>query len=354
MKMICCNCRKEHNLSKLRTCLGCNRKFCKECGTDDPLSLEKLSMSCWCWGCYINREQMNQAPKRSELRINRELAEMPQLISGNPFQKYEKVEYIAKGGTSRVYKIKDKIQGDFFALKEIIADQSRDLAIRREFLFSSTQTSDNIVKALEIYKEFNCYYVIYELMDLRLSDLLQKQTKDLHKDIICHIAKEVLKGIEYCHYINVMHRDLKTENIYLSKNGDVKIGDFGEMQELTEEYDQRNTVVGSLQSIPPEMWQRKDYDFQCDIWSFGVILFEIIERRTPFPNRTVLDTMQNVINGELPILSHKRDEGLKRLYLACMERNPGMRPTAKRLLNMRCMFEAKNERKSLMKKISKK
>lgn len=278
---------------------------------------------------------------------------MPQLIYENPFQKYEKCEYIAKGGTSRVFKIKEKTSGDYFALKEIVADQNRELAIRREFLFSSTQSCENIVKAFEIYNENNCYYVIYELMDLRLSDFIKKQTKDLRKNSVCYIAKEILKGIEYCHHANVMHRDLKTENIYLSKNGDVKIGDFGEMQELTEEYDQRNTVIGTLQSIPPEMWQRKDYDFQCDIWSFGVILFEIVERMTPFPNRTVMEIMENVVNGQLPNLKSKRDECLKNLYLDCMERNPVMRPTAKRLLNTRCIIKAKNKRKSLIKKISK-
>lgn len=104
----------------------------------------------------------------------------------------------------------------------------------------------------------------------------------LTEDKILNMFTQICLALKHCHDRKIMHRDLKTQNIFMMKNGIVKLGDFGIAKVLSSTVEQAVTIVGTPYYLSPEIIQNKPYNFKSDIWSLGVLLYEMCALKPPF------------------------------------------------------------------------
>jgi len=148
---------------------------------------------------------------------------------------------------------------------------------------------------------------------------------------------EVLKGLKAMHSLHYMHRDIKSENILVRTNGDIKLADFGFTVQLTEVRPKRSSTVGSPYWMAPELIKRKEYDYLVDIWSLGVMLIELMEGDPPYLADDTIDTeevTQLILNEGLPPPKDKQKWSSELLSFLdqCLIRSSKKRPDANTML----------------------
>ena len=143
-----------------------------------------------------------------------------------------------------------------------------------------------------------------------------------------------MKGLAYLHGKNKIHRDIKAANIFINLNGVCKLGDFGVSAELKQKNEKRKTVVGSPYWMPPEMITNEGYTEKADIWSIGVVCFELAEGAPPYYNLPPVRAMFMIPKGEKPQLSEQTHWSFdfKNFVSICLERDVDKRPQADSLL----------------------
>lgn len=115
-----------------------------------------------------------------------------------------------------------------------------------------------------------------------LTELIYNYFTKIDEDVIAYICREILLGLDFMHKKNKVHRDLKSDNILVNKEGDIKIADFGFATQLTAERQHRKSVVGTPAWMAPELILKKDYDEKVDIWSVGIIALELADGEPPY------------------------------------------------------------------------
>jgi len=177
--------------------------------------------------------------------------------------------------------------------------------------------------------------------------LKQLLVMELSETQIAYIIQQILKGIEYIHSIKKIHRDIKSANILLSMNGDIKLADFGL---CVEGFDDGNSgMAGSKYWMAPEMTKRQLYNSKVDIWSLGALLVECMEGAPPYSQHKPLKALFLAATQGAPPLKRpgKWSEQLKEFLSDCFVKDPSKRPGAKELLNHNFIAKA-CERKDLV------
>lgn len=139
-------------------------------------------------------------------------------------------------------------------------------------------------------------------------------------------------ALQHIHSRHILHRDLKSENFFVEKNGDLKMGDFGLAKVLDCTAQLVHTKVGTPNYMPPEICQGKPYIWSCDIWSLGVVLFEMCTKRVPFEAPDLRSLVLKIIRDPVPELPLEYSDGLNDLCRRMMDRDPDARPSADRVL----------------------
>jgi len=242
--------------------------------------------------------------------------------------RYEVIEDLGKGGMARVYKAFDKEIEEEVALKllkpEIVADENTIKRFRNELKFARRIAHKNVCRMYDLNKEGGIYFIIMEYVpgeDLKSSI---KRMGPLSSGKAIFIAKQVCEGLAEAHRLGVVHRDLKPQNIMIDRDGNARIMDFGiarsiKAKGITEE----GMMIGTPDYMSPEQAEGKETDHCSDIYSLGVILYEMVTGTIPF-------------EGDTPIsiaIKHKTDkprdpkelnsqisDDLSRLILKCMEK----------------------------------
>ena len=151
---------------------------------------------------------------------------------------------------------------------------------------------------------------------------------------------QLLKGLKYLHDNNIMHRDLKCANIFLMKNGLLKIGDLN-VSKLAKS-NMARTQTGTPFYLAPEIWKDQKYDYKCDIWSMGCILYELCTSRPPFRGTSLRELSHNVLNGYyLPIQGFSND--IKELISKMLVVDAKKRASTNELLNSDIYNTKKNK-----------
>jgi serine/threonine protein kinase len=175
--------------------------------------------------------------------------------------------------------------------------------------------------------------LLQEYMDMTLLQFLQNWQRD-NETIMAYIILQIVKGIQFIHSLFVIHRDLKAENIYVNFQGDVKIGDFGLSAQLCREKDERETVAGSPLWNSPEIINGRKYKCSCDIWSLGIICFEVISAVTPYSNcKNFVELAAKINKGPEPRIPENFSQDFQEFVRLCLQNDPGRRASAGDLLS---------------------
>jgi len=152
---------------------------------------------------------------------------------------------------------------------------------------------------------------------------------------IASVCRETLRGLQYIHNLNRIHRDIKSDNILLGVNGEVKLADFGYAAQLTAQRIVRTTVVGTPYWMSPELIHGNNYDTKVDIWSLGIMCMEMAEGEPPYIDLTPLRALFMITTKGIPPLKEPQQWTAEfRHFLAqCLQTSPGERPSATALLN---------------------
>lgn len=238
---------------------------------------------------------------------------------------------MGRGSSGKVLLVVDKVTSKRFAMKSIPSRYQRHDHIRNEFLQTRFTPCNNIVPSYELYFFMNTYYIIEELMKCNLQQFLD-QNKILPEMVIAYILKEILLGLNYIHTNNCIHRDIKTDNVFIDESGNIKIGDFGEAVELTAETSHRTTIIGSPYWMSPEVCQGIPYNSLSDIWSLGIVLYELTNGKPPFDELQRAEIPQAIMFGNPPDIGSKWSEKLKGISQQCLQKIPICRSSAHQLL----------------------
>lgn len=203
--------------------------------------------------------------------------------------RYELIERIGEGGMAVVYKAKDRLLNRFVAVKILKPEFTKDMKViesfRRESQAAASLSHPNIVNVYDVGKEGNIYYIVMELIEGSvLSDII-KAEGPLEPRRAVSIAKQVASALSVAHKNQIIHRDVKPHNILITADGVAKITDFGiakAMSSSTMTAQQTGTVMGSVHYFSPEQARGGYVDEKSDIYSLGIVLYEMLTGKVPF------------------------------------------------------------------------
>uniref|UniRef100_U3JH52 non-specific serine/threonine protein kinase n=1 Tax=Ficedula albicollis TaxID=59894 RepID=U3JH52_FICAL len=214
--------------------------------------------------------------------------------------------------------------------------------IINELMVMKNNRNLNLVNYLDSYLVDNQFWLVMEYMDGgTLSDVISKT--HMTEGEIAAVSRECLQGLDFLHSNLVIHRDVKSCNILLRTDGSVKLADFGLSAQLIPEQNQRCSMTGTSGWMAPEVVTGQPYGPKVDIWSFGIVGIEMVEREVPYWNQTPVRAQLLTATGETPKLRQpKLLSPLLRDFLSCcLQTDEERRWSAKELLQHQFVTSAK-------------
>ena len=246
-------------------------------------------------------------------------------------ERYEIIGKIGAGGMSDVYKAKDHVLGRFVAIKVLKQEFSEDVNFVTKFRTEAQSAAGlehpNIVNIYDVGSENGMHYIVMEYVDgITLKTYIEKKGKLTYKEAVS-IAIQVGRGIEAAHNKNIVHRDIKPQNIIISTEGKVKVTDFGIARAATSNTI-NSDVMGSVHYSSPEQARNGFVDGKSDIYSLGIVMYEMVTGRVPFDgDTTVAVAIQHLQEEMVPPTAYTPDLpiSLEKIILKCTQKNPDRR-----------------------------
>ena len=201
---------------------------------------------------------------------------------------FESQKMLGEGGFGKVYLCKNKKNGKQYAIKlikkSIIIEQNMQAQINREVLIMYKLQHNNIISIYNHFEDDDHIYLIQEYLKGQelYKMMLNAPGKKLKPEQVAQIIHQLCFALKEIHSNNIIHRDIKAENIYICDDGTLKILDFGWSNYIEEKNKKRMTYAGTVLYQAPEMIESKIHDHTIDIWSVGVLMFELLTGRDPF------------------------------------------------------------------------
>ncbi len=294
---------------------------CPECHFENP------DDTIYCGKCATqlkSSEEISASPT--------ETIEAPkeELTSGSTFAgRYQIIEELGKGGMGKVYRVVDKKLDEEVALKlikrEIASDRKTVERFSKELKFARKIVHKNVGRMYELMEDEGRCFITMEYVPGQDLKRLIRQTGQLTVGKSISIAKQVCEGLAEAHKLGVVHRDLKPHNIMINKEGNARIMDFGIARSLDAEgITDANVMIGTPKYMSPEQVEGEAVDQRSDIYSLGIILYEMVTERTPFEGDTALSIAlkhktqappePREFNAQIP-------EDLSLVILKCLEKD---------------------------------
>ncbi len=254
---------------------------------------------------------------------------LPELSPGSIFaDRYLVIDKLGKGGMGKVYKVLDQEINESVALKlikpEIAADRETIERFQNEIKIARRITHKNICRMYHLSREKDTFYITMEYIQGENLKKMIKMTKGMNLGTALSIAEQVCQGLAEAHRLGIVHRDLKPQNIMLDEEGGVRVMDFGIASSVeTKGATLPGMMIGTPLYMSPEQIDGEQVDARSDIYSLGIILYEMLTGKTPFSG----DTPWSVV------LKHKNDrphdpreinpaipEAMSRIILRCLEK----------------------------------
>lgn len=217
--------------------------------------------------------------------------------------RYEIIDKVGSGGMSDVYKAKCHKLNRFVAIKVLKSEFSEDKSFVSKFRVEAQSaaglTHPNIVNVYDVGEDDGIYYIVMELIEgITLKKYIEKKGQLPVKEAVS-IAIQVAQGIEAAHNNHIIHRDIKPQNIMISREGKVKVTDFG-IARAASTHTLNGNAMGSVHYISPEQAKGAYIDEKSDIYSLGISLYEMITGTVPFEGDTTVSVALQHINEDMP------------------------------------------------------
>lgn len=245
--------------------------------------------------------------------------------------RYEILDKIGAGGMSDVYKAKDHILGRFVAIKVLKAEFSEDRSFVTKFRTEAQSAAGlehpNIVNIYDVGSEEGLHYIVMEYVEgITLKTYVEKKGKLSFKES-ASIAIQVARGIEAAHNKQITHRDIKPQNIMISTEGKVKVTDFG-IARAASSNTISSDVMGSVHYSSPEQARNGFVDGRSDIYSLGIVMYEMVTGRVPFDGDTTVAVAIQHLQEEMVEPSRYAEDlpvSMEKIILKCTQKNPDRR-----------------------------
>ena len=252
---------------------------------------------------------------------------------------FELGKELGKGAFGSVWLVKRKEDKKIYAMKRVIISglgkKERENALNEVRLLASLNHKNIIGYNEAFYDEKSMTLnIVMEYADD--GDIASKIKYNLRNRLVFEestiwkLLIQLLEGLKYLNVKKIMHRDLKSANLFLTKNGTLKIGDLN-VSKITK-LGMAVTQIGTPYYASPEIWQDKAYDYKCDIWSCGVIIYEIAALHTPFRGTSLKELYQNILQGSYKPISDRYSEDLHKIISYMLQVDPYRRYSIGELL----------------------
>ncbi len=205
--------------------------------------------------------------------------------------RYELLEIIGEGGMAVVYKALDRRLNRFVAVKVMRPEMAQQEEFRRRFFAESQAvamlSSPNIVAVYDVSHSTDIEYIVMELVDgITLKQYMERKGPIPWREAV-YFAKQIARALSHAHEKGVVHRDIKPQNMLLLRDGTLKVGDFGIAALENELREEQGTAIGSIHYIAPEQIRGETPDARSDLYSLGVVLYEMLTGQKPYTGETL-------------------------------------------------------------------
>ncbi|XP_052068898.1 cyclin-dependent kinase-like 4 isoform X12 [Mytilus californianus] len=214
-------------------------------------------------------------------------------------EKYENLGLVGEGSYGMVLKCRHKETGQLVAIKKFLESEDDKMVKKialREVRMLKQLRHDHLVNLIEVFRRKKRLYLVFEFVDHTVLDELEKCPNGLDENTVRRILWQVLKGVEFCHVHNIIHRDVKPENILVSKSGVVKLCDFGFARTLAQPGESYTDYVATRWYRAPELLVGDTkYGKAVDIWAIGCLLSEMLTGEPLFPGDSDIDQLYHIV-----------------------------------------------------------
>eukprot|EP00761_Pharyngomonas_kirbyi_P002343 gb/GECH01002347.1/.p1 GENE.gb/GECH01002347.1/~~gb/GECH01002347.1/.p1 ORF type:complete len:429 (+),score=86.91 gb/GECH01002347.1/:1-1287(+) len=267
---------------------------------------------------------------------NNDLMDDIDVSKANPLEIFDLVELVGEGAYGEVHKAINKQDGKTYAIKKVLLESEEIADIVREIqILKKVSDNENVVRYYGTYEADNELWIVMEFCGgFSVGNLIKYLHKPLTEIQIAAVCAAVLKGLVHLHKKQMIHRDIKADNILLTEAGEVKLADFGISAQLTNTISRRNTAIGTAYWMAPEVIRESDYDEKADIWSLGITAIEMAQRKPPYYDINPMRALFMIPSRPAPTLNSPDDfsDEFNDFIAHCVRKKPEERPSAKELL----------------------
>ncbi|XP_038674304.1 serine/threonine-protein kinase Nek3 isoform X2 [Scyliorhinus canicula] len=253
---------------------------------------------------------------------------------------YRVLKVIGEGSFGRALLVQKHNERQQYVMKEIHLSKNPSglQRSRREAILLAKMKHPNIVAFMDSFEADGHLYIVMEYCDGGdlTQRLLQQKEKLFPEEMVLNLFVQICLGMKHIHDKRVLHRDIKSKNIFLTKNGVVKLGDFGSAHLLNSPMAFAHTYVGTPYYVSPEIWENKPYNNKSDIWALGCVLYELCTLRHPFQSNSWKNLILKICSGSYTPIPRQYSYELQYVIKQMFKRNPKDRPSVSTILARNC------------------
>ncbi|KEG14067.1 putative serine/threonine protein kinase, putative,protein kinase [Trypanosoma grayi] len=255
--------------------------------------------------------------------------------------KYRKIKSIGKGSFGEAVLVRSKADGKRYVVKAIESasmTQKEKRDVQNEIRILAAVNHPNIIRYHEHFEDGTLIFIIMEYADggdlnTRIKEAKkQNPSTPFEPKLAMFWFLQICMALKYLHDNHILHRDLKTANIFLTSRNVVKLGDFGISTVLQNTLACAKTVCGTPYYFSPELCQNKPYNNKSDVWALGVVLYEMLTLQRPFNAKSLKELLKKILVGQYDPIPTTVPAEMRSLCAALLQVNPVQRPSVNRIL----------------------